>query len=425
MTVSKDYNKHVYEGNGLTVDWPYDFDLPITAAGAPDTSLIRVFLTDGAGEVGEITGGFTVDAGTGTVTYPLSGPPLASGEKITILRELPVSQQFFDPSNQSNLYPETLEDSTDRLVMMVQQVKEDVQRAIKLPVDREGTPEEVDPLPILDARDEAVSAASSASASEQAAALDALRARMARDNAMLSETNALDAASRANGFSDSAAASAVFAHGAEASAWDSGATYTFPDVVAYTDGHTYRCLGTSITSTEIPGSSQYWQRVTVEAGRTFFEEDSMGDFMPALDPYAMDGKDGKSILSGPADPTGSTGAYGDKYINETTWEVFKKTGLSTWESLGVIKGDKGDTGIGVPAITPGSGGKVLAVKADESGYEVTYDVAPTVTPTASKVPLANESGVLDDGWMGSGIARTDQILLEKDAAGDLMPVASE
>ena len=34
MTVSKDYNKHVYEGNGLTVAWPFDFELPSLAGWA-------------------------------------------------------------------------------------------------------------------------------------------------------------------------------------------------------------------------------------------------------------------------------------------------------------------------------------------------------------------------------------------------------
>ncbi len=399
MTVSKDYNKHIYDGNGLTVAWPFDFDLP-SLAGDPDTSVIRVFITDSAGEVGEITGGFSVDADTGTVTYPLVGTPLTEGEKITILRELSVTQQFFDPSNQSNLYPETLEDATDRLVMLVQQVNEDVQRAIKLPVDREATDEEVDPAAILNARDQAVSAASSASNSASAAALteaavediknDAIDAvEDIKNDAIDAKSDAEYAASRANTWSDSAAASAVFAHGSEADAWDSDATYNFPDVIAYTDGHTYRCLGTSITGTDIPGSSQYWQRLTVEAGRTFFEEDTEGDYMPATDPSAMAGVDGESILSGATDPTGSTGNYGDKYLNEITWEFFKKTGSSTWTSLGTIKGE---TGIGVPPITPGSGGKVLGIKADESGYEVVDNLVT---------------------------------LLEKDEAGDLMPTAGE
>jgi hypothetical protein len=159
MTVSKDYNKHVYEGNGLTTDWPYDFDLPITAAGAPDTSLIHVFRTNLRGEVTEVTA-FSVDAETGTLTYPTSGSPLETGEKLTILRLLDVRQQFFDPSNQANLYPETLEDNTDRLVMMIQQIDESVSRAVKMGEGYEG--EEVTAEGLLEARDIAISAAETA-----------------------------------------------------------------------------------------------------------------------------------------------------------------------------------------------------------------------------------------------------------------------
>ena len=303
MTVSKEYNKHIYEGNGLTVAWPFDFELP-SLAGGLDTSVIRVFLTDGAGEVGEITGGFTVDTGTGTVTYPLSGPPLASGEKITILRELPVSQQFFDPSNQSNLYPETLEDSTDRLVMMVQQVKEDVQRAIKLPVDREGTPEEVDPLLILDARDEAVSAASSAGISRDFAHTAMLGAQSARDGAVAAVASAVAAtAADALAAAGSAAAAsaaeslagqyAAIAFAASAPAWDAGETYNYPDVVAYTDGMSYRCKGVGVTGVAPPSDTDLWTVVTVTGGN-FFEIDDDGAYMPAAypsygDQFELDG----------------------------------------------------------------------------------------------------------------------------------------
>lgn len=134
MTVSKEYNKHVYAGNGLTTAWPYDFDLPLTAGGDPDTSLIHVYRTDLRGTVTEVTTGFTIDADTGTLTYPTSGTPLEDGEKLTVMRTLPIRQQFFDPSNQANLYPETLEDNTDRLVMMLQQLQEETDRALKVGV---------------------------------------------------------------------------------------------------------------------------------------------------------------------------------------------------------------------------------------------------------------------------------------------------
>ncbi len=137
----KGVQKAYLRGERLTRDWPYDFDLPITAAGAPDTSLIHVFRTNLRGEVAEVTA-FSVDAETGTLTYPTSGSPLETGEKLTILRLLDVRQQFFDPSNQANLYPETLEDNTDRLVMLVQQIQEETVRAVKVSVSTD--PDEED-----------------------------------------------------------------------------------------------------------------------------------------------------------------------------------------------------------------------------------------------------------------------------------------
>lgn len=184
MTVSKEYNKHIYEGNGLTRDWPYNFDLPITAAGAPDTSLIHVFRTNLRGEVTEVTP-FSVDAETGTLTYPTSGSPLESGEKLTILRLLDVRQQFFDPSNQANLYPETLEDNTDRLVMMIQQIDEEVGRAVTMGEGYEG--EEVTAEGLLEARDIAISAAETAEgyAAQLPAIADELGVNLVADEADL------------------------------------------------------------------------------------------------------------------------------------------------------------------------------------------------------------------------------------------------
>lgn len=187
MTVSKDYNKHVYEGNGLTRDWPYDFDLPITAAGAPDTSLIHVFRTNLRGEVSEVTTGYSINAETGTLTYPTSGSPLESGEKLTILRLLDVRQQFFDPSNQANLYPETLEDNTDRLVMMVQQLQEETDRAVKVSVSTDLETEDITAEGIFEARDIALSAAETAEgyAAQLPAIADELGVNLVTDEADL------------------------------------------------------------------------------------------------------------------------------------------------------------------------------------------------------------------------------------------------
>jgi len=186
MTVSKEYNKHVYTGNGLTVDWPFDFDLPVTAAGDPDTSLIHVFRTNLRGEVSDVTA-FSIDSDTGTLTYPTSGSPLEAGEKVTILRLLDVTQQFFDPSNQANLYPETLEDNTDRLVMMIQQLQEETDRAVKVSVSTDLETEDTTAEGIFEARDIARAAAETAEgyANQLPAIADELGVNLVTDEADL------------------------------------------------------------------------------------------------------------------------------------------------------------------------------------------------------------------------------------------------
>lgn len=256
MTVSKDYNKHVYDGNGLVTAWPFDFELP-SLAGGPDTSVIHAYRTNLRGEVTEVTD-FSVDAETGTLTYPLAGPPLAAGEKITILRELPVSQQFFDPSNQGNLYPETLEDNTDRLVMMIQQIDESVSRAVKMGEGYEG--EEVTAEGMLEARDIAVAAAATA---ESCIELAELSIPLSYD--------AINAAGRAKNSERAAHLSAVSAENWAqtasmlvdgAPAWDVAEEYEFGDAVLYTDGHTYRCVSPIPQTGEDPATSPYWVRLT-------------------------------------------------------------------------------------------------------------------------------------------------------------------
>ena len=76
--------------------------------------------------------------------------------------------------------------------------------------------------------------------------------------------SALHHASKAAGY-------AAAAFGAAAPAWDSSATYSYPDVVAFTNGHTYRCIGTGISglahAPSIGGidNTADWTRITVQA----------------------------------------------------------------------------------------------------------------------------------------------------------------
>ncbi len=62
-------------------------------------------------------------------------------------------------------------------------------------------------------------------------------------------------------------------------AWDDTATYNYPDVVAYTDGYTYRCVGTNVTGTDVPGQSTEW--VSLMYGLGAWQLDANQDLMPA------------------------------------------------------------------------------------------------------------------------------------------------
>jgi hypothetical protein len=74
----------------------------------------------------------------GTVTYPISGGPLPTGSKLTIIGNLPYDQPLDLPSG-GNFSPLALENQLDRTVMQVQQLREQVGRALQLPVTADGT----------------------------------------------------------------------------------------------------------------------------------------------------------------------------------------------------------------------------------------------------------------------------------------------
>lgn len=74
--------------------------------------------------------------------------------------------------------------------------------------------------------------------------------------------------------------------GGYAMAWSENKTYNYPDVVAYPDGNTYRCIGTNITIVK-PTESTNWVRITFEM-ENFFNIDVDGGLMPSLNPnYAI------------------------------------------------------------------------------------------------------------------------------------------
>jgi hypothetical protein len=91
-----------------------------------------------------------------------------------------------------------------------------------------------------------------AKASELAAAQSEANAKASELAAKASEDNAHDSEVAADTYQGQAGAYAATAFGASAPAWDSTATYNYPQVVAYTDGKTYRCVGTNVQAVMCP-----------------------------------------------------------------------------------------------------------------------------------------------------------------------------
>jgi hypothetical protein len=215
--------------------------------------------------------------------------------QIILLRVVNITQDV-DLVNGGAFYAETIETSLDKLTAITQQLDEEVARSFKWSPAHTG--EETDPATFIISLNESVAAAAlsetNAAASEANALSSANNAATSETNALnsannaaISETNALNSANSATISETNAAASAATALGASASAWVITTTYNYPDIVAYTDGYTYRCIGANILG-EIPSTSINWVRAAV-VYNDFFDIDEDGGLMPALSPlYSAD-----------------------------------------------------------------------------------------------------------------------------------------
>lgn len=125
MALSTSANKVIHSGNGVATSFAYTF--PILEA-----SHLSVIYTDTGGNAVTLASSLYSVTGIGgltggTVTYPLSGPELATGETLTILRTVPLTQTTVF-SNQGGYYPEVVEGRFDRVYMALQQLQEQLGR---------------------------------------------------------------------------------------------------------------------------------------------------------------------------------------------------------------------------------------------------------------------------------------------------------
>jgi len=128
-----------YNGNGSTTSFPFSFktfasgDLQVVK-----TSTVGVETTLVKDSHYSVTLNVDQDASPGgSITYPISGSALATGEKLTILSALDI-EQTTDLLGGGAFNARVIEDTFDRTVVQIQQLDEQVGRSIKVPTSDGG-----------------------------------------------------------------------------------------------------------------------------------------------------------------------------------------------------------------------------------------------------------------------------------------------
>lgn len=215
MTVpSKTSTTGPQNGNDVTTNWPYSFAVQQAAD-------LRVVIADSNGVETELVldTDFSIGAGEtfprigGSIDYPISGSPLASGSTITILRALDYKQAF-DFTNQGTTWPEVVESMADKLTMMIQQTQEEVDRSVKVNASSSADPATL----IANAAANAAAAAASEAAAAASASAASASASAASGSASGASTSAGNAATSATAASNSATSASTSASNAATSA---------------------------------------------------------------------------------------------------------------------------------------------------------------------------------------------------------------
>lgn len=282
MIVDQD-TKVIYTGDGKTTVFPFEF--PINSA-----DHIHVVIYDSETDTEtELTKDFFVDSVAGTVTYPGYAPReapseserpaiLSSSQKIAIYRRTPITQEV----GLGSKYPlPILESMPDKLTMIIQEIREEVDRCFKNSIS--GAKTFIDYMKEIDANAKtaikyALASQDSAAKADELASDAAESASTAKELAQAAAASAFDAQKQA-GLAENAA---MTVQEYNAPLWEDGKTYNIGDIVQYTDGSIYRSLADGTTA--LPTDTDYWTKITTYVGDDFFELDENGDLMPTLQP---------------------------------------------------------------------------------------------------------------------------------------------
>lgn len=259
--------KVIYVGDGKTTVFPFTFKY----AESGDVKASIYDIENDATTV--LDKDYYVDENLGAVIYP-GYPPgeeipemerpavLDSGHKIVIYRSTEISQ----PIDLGDKYPlNILEKMQDRAIMLMQELNEVVERAVKVAAGAEITPDEI----ISSIKENAASAATSASE----AAESALSASNFAEQAGSRIDEIAGYAKDAENSKNQTIGYAALVMGRAAEVWKSDKAYGESAVVVYTDGYIYQCNGYSTPGT-VPPESDLWVKIKVALDDYFTMDDN-------------------------------------------------------------------------------------------------------------------------------------------------------
>jgi hypothetical protein len=400
VTVENDVSKVIANGNGATT--VFSFSPVVLPTGSSELVVIKTSaagvettLTEGTG-----TSNYSVSVseypGTGSITYPASGGGhLATGEKLTMARILPLEQPMV-LDNQGGYFPKNQELAFDKLVMIDQQLQEQLARAVLVPISS-GT----DPADYL-----AEIAADVASAE---AAADSAAATLASVSAVLSAaiTSANEAAAAAEAASAVATALATGVTIDTFSGTGAQTAFTLgvaPPSKSYTDVHidgiyqdksTYGVVGTTLTflTAPPPGTGNIEVKTGAALGIGVPGDDSVGaDQINGSDAAAIRAKLGVFAATtlgdlalldtvGTAEIDNASVTFA-KMQSASTVCLLGATGANPFQQLGIGTGLALNTGTGVL-----SASGVTNSSVGQAQLKTSYSEASVLAPSNGTVTV--------------------------------------
>ena len=192
MSVTNTKAKSVYNANGTTTEWNLGFTYDDTV------SNVHIYIVDANDNEAEVTSNYSI--AEGVLTYPTTASgldPLAEGNKLVIVRDTPRTQDIELTSN-GKLDGKVLEGGYDKLTLQVQELTEQVNRAVKIPVTEDSADNFLDPITaITEAKKEALAEIAQATEPAETAKDTAVaKAQVATEQAAIA-TNAATSAKAA------------------------------------------------------------------------------------------------------------------------------------------------------------------------------------------------------------------------------------